>query len=158
MKYIFVSLMVTGGLLLACTSTSTQTETSATADTIAKDTSVSEVEISCYSRKTDKDTIMLVLQKTGESITGKLSYKIYEKDSNTGTLSGYFRNDTLRADYTFMSEGTESVREVIFLKRGDQLLEATGAMEDRMGKMVFSNRAVLQFPETLHLDKDTCEE
>jgi len=66
------------------------------------------------------DTIRLNLTQQGTDVSGPLAYLLTEKDSNTGTLSGQMRGDTLIADYTFQSEGEESVR----LEEARRLLES----------------------------------
>lgn len=64
-----------------------------------------------------KDSIFLQLHIDNNIVNGDLEYKRFEKDRNKGTIKGMFRGDTLFADYTFMSEGVMSVREVMFLKK-----------------------------------------
>ena len=65
---------------------------------------------SCYSSMTGKDTVTLKVEIFPNVITGKLSYKFNEKDSNKGEFDGQFHGDTLLADYKFMSEGQLSAR------------------------------------------------
>ena len=66
--------------------------------------------------------------------------------------------DTLLADYTFQSEGTESVRQVAFLKKGDGFVEGYGDVEDQGGKMVFKNTAMLDFGSGTAFTKVPCAE
>ncbi len=99
----------------------------------------------CYAYINGKDSILLQLQTEGKTVTGQLTYQLYEKDQNNGTLNGTWQGDTLKAEYQFMSEGTESVREVIFLKKGEELTEGFGNVEDRNGKMVFSPGTPISF-------------
>src|SRR5690242_109722 len=70
--------------------------------------------LNCYRYATINDTIILKLIHVGESITGTLAYKLHEKDKNTGTITGSMQGDILVADYTFMSEGVTSIRQVAF--------------------------------------------
>src|SRR4051812_12325347 len=71
----------------------------------------------CYTYTKNKDTASLSLISTGAIVTGELTYRLFEKDSNTGVLKGEMRGDTLVADYTFNAEGTQSTRQVAFLKK-----------------------------------------
>jgi hypothetical protein len=64
--------------------------------------------------------------------------------------------DTLLADYTFQSEGTESVRQVAFLQQGDGFVEGYGDMEDQNGKMVFKNTGSLDFSSGTAFTKVPC--
>ena len=60
--------------------------------------------------------VLTILREQGESIEGELDIKNFEKDSTTGNLEGTYKNGILLADYTFKSEGTESVNWVAFKK------------------------------------------
>ena len=99
----------------------------------------------CYSSVVKKDTVLLNALMTGDSITGSLGYKLYEKDQNNGSIVGKMYGDTIRAMYTFVSEGTESVREVIFLKKDTLLVEGIGNLKDTNGKVVFENAKNVKF-------------
>ena len=111
---------------------------------------------SCYQAITDKDTIDLHLTINGTNVSGELSYNLLEKDKNKGTLQGEMSGDTIFASYNFMSEGTESVREVAFIKKGDNLIEGFGPVEDRNGKMFFKDHSSLVFNNANLLNKIEC--
>jgi hypothetical protein len=72
-----------------------------------------------------------------------LTYNIFEKDGNMGSLRGRVIGDTILAAYTFQSEGVTSVREVAFLKKDSILVEGFAPM-DEAGEH-FANRAELDF-------------
>lgn len=99
----------------------------------------------CYSSIVKKDTVLLNALMTGDSIKGSLGYKLYEKDQNNGSILGKVFGDTIKANYTFMSEGTESVREVIFLKKDTLLIEGYGNVKEENGKVVFANIKDVKF-------------
>ena len=113
-------------------------------------------ETSCYTSTSPKDTVQLHLRRKGNEVTGSLMYSIFEKDKNTGTITGQFYGDTLLATYTFMSEGVESEREVAFLKRGNELLEGYGEAAEQDGKMVFRNSKTLKYGNGIILTKTSC--
>lgn len=127
-------------LLAACNSNPTQNT--------ALDTKKSEEDSTfniCYSSVVKKDTVLLNAHMSGDSVMGSLGYKLYEKDQNNGSLLGKMYGDTLRGMYTFMSEGQESVREVIFIKQDSLLIEGYGPLEEKNGKTVFKNPQEVKF-------------
>jgi hypothetical protein len=81
---------------------------------------------------------------------------LYEKDSNKGKLEGKLYGDTLVADYKFMSEGIESVRQVAFLIKDSVAIEGYGDIEQKDGKTVFKNLKSLDFTHGLPLAKVDC--
>ncbi|HEV8080227.1 MAG TPA: hypothetical protein VGP43_05920 [Chitinophagaceae bacterium] len=56
-----------------------------------------------------------------------------------------------------MSEGTESIREVVFLKIGNDFVEGYGDAEVKNGKMIFKNTSGLNFNNNLILKNVPCE-
>jgi len=112
----------------------------------------------CYSAIIKKDTISLSLTVKDSSLEeGELHYNFFEKDKNHGTLTGTFKGDTLFADYTFMSEGKSSVREVVFLKKGNTFIEGYGDVEEKDNKMVFKDKKKLSFDGKIALSKTDCK-
>lgn len=139
-------------LLLTAACTSEKTDQ---ADDPPLSTEVTETS-ACYAAVTAGDSVTLRLVNANGDITGELTYNNREKDDNRGTIMGQMRGDTLLADYTFMSEGTESVRQVAFLKRGSGFVEGYGDAEDRNGKMVFKNTSGLNFASGTVFEKAPC--
>ena len=92
----------------------------------------------------------------GNLVTGNLTYKLFQKDKNEGTLQGTIKGDTLIADYKFMSEGTESVREVAFLKKGNDFIEGYGAAEEKNGGMIFKNANTINYSSNVILKPVEC--
>lgn len=99
----------------------------------------------CFLRVQKGDSLFLQIRREGDRVTGKLHYKNFEKDSNIGTILGQMRGDTLLADYTFNSEGMESVRQVVFLFDGTNFSEGYGDMQEKDGKTIFSEKDKLNF-------------
>jgi hypothetical protein len=87
-----------------------------------------------------------------------LTYLFFEKDKNNGTLVGQMVGDTLRANYTFMSEGKESSRDIVFLRKGKIIIEAYGDVEDKEGKTVFKDPKKLFFDSATVLSEVDCPE
>jgi hypothetical protein len=123
------------GLLAACHEQSTQATQEPTAPTGPQ----------CFAHTSATDTVRLTLQTIQPTVTGQLAYRYFEKDRNTGTISGTMHGDTLLADYTFQSEGTTSVRQVAFLRRDIGFIEGFGPVAERQGKTVFTQPRTLTF-------------
>ena len=113
---------------------------------------------SCYSSTTGKDTVILKVEVFPNVVTGKILYKLFEKDSNKGEFNGRFHGDTLLADYKFMSEGKLSSRQVIFLIQDSVAIEGYGKMEEKDGNMVFKSIKKVTFGNGLLLKKIKCGE
>ena len=144
MKLLFLSLFASILVLTACNNNADQPSAAVeTKDTSKQD----EIKIQvpntvCYLNVTGKDSIFLKTEIFPNVVTGSLKYKFYEKDNNNGKIDGTLRGDTLIADYTFMSEGVQSVRKVIFLISETAATEIYEATESK--KNVFKKGTVLQ--------------
>lgn len=111
----------------------------------------------CYESISDKDTVRLKVEVFAHVITGMLSYHLYEKDRNDGDIEAQFKGDTLVADYSFMSEGKRSVRQVAFLIKDSTATEGYGEMEEKEGKMLFKDINKLDFGKGIVLKKSACD-
>ncbi|MBC7923899.1 MAG: hypothetical protein H7Z75_22725 [Ferruginibacter sp.] len=158
MKTNLVFLAVLGSLLASCDKNTRQTSEPpvATTPTQVPATTNPAPATSCYRYLSGKDSVTLRITTTGNAVKGELRYTFFEKDKNTGTLEGQVKGDTIFADYTFLSEGTESVREVAFLREGNDLVEGYGAAKEVNNKMVFENRSALNFKNNTLYKKVDC--
>ena len=111
----------------------------------------------CYQHTKDSSTIKLNVTINDNMITGNLTYDYYQKDKSKGTIKGQLKSDTLFADYTFMSEGVESVREVVFIKTANGWVEGYGEIDDKDGKVVFKNRNKITFDNNVVLKETACK-
>jgi hypothetical protein len=134
---------------IACNNQST--ENIATEPTVA----VQEIN-ACYTGINKKDSVQIRLNIIGTRVKGEMKYQLFEKDHNQGTLRGKLMGDTIVADYTFLSEGKQSIRQVAFLKKADTLLEGFGEMTNSNGTMTFSNTTLLDFSKGMLLQKTDC--
>ncbi|GHB78598.1 hypothetical protein [Persicitalea jodogahamensis] len=139
--------------LLAVGCTSEKTEQT---DDQLQTTEVVETS-ACYASVTGGDSTLLRIVNENGEVTGELTYNHLEKDDNVGTIMGEMHGDTLLADYTFMSEGIESVRQVAFLKKGEGFVEGYGDAEERDGKMVFKSTSTLDFGSGTTFEKVPCK-
>ena len=86
--------------------------------------------VGCYVAHLAKDVYALDIQSdTNGAVKGTLAFNNAEKDSSSGTFTGTYTDAdaTLLGDYTFNSEGVQSVRQVIFKKEGNTFVEGFGA-------------------------------
>ena len=111
----------------------------------------------CYQHTKDSSTIKLNLKINGNIATGDLIYDYYQKDRSAGKIKGELKSDTLLANYTFVSEGVESEREVVFLKTIDGWVEGYGEIDDKDGKVIFKNKNTITFANDVVLKKTTCQ-
>ncbi|WP_316635471.1 hypothetical protein [uncultured Flavobacterium sp.] len=112
----------------------------------------------CFAFSKDSSTIELSFNvDSHQEVKGKLSYNLYGKDKNEGTLTGKIKGDTLIADYTFMSEGIYSVREVAFLQKDGTYIEGYGDVTDKNGKVTFKDKKKLKFESKMILTKVDCK-
>ena len=126
------------------------------ADIMASD--VNSPEIACYRYVSKKDTVLLQMEKINDEVAGTLSYNYFEKDKNDGTFEGKMIGDTLLGNYTFKSEGAVSVREVLFLKKGNTLVEGFGEVEEINGKIKFKNNTKFTYNDAMPLKAINCDE
>lgn len=146
MKYILPICMAI--FLFSCNTTDTQNSKTSTGKTSA---------VHCYQYIKNRDTIMLKTISAGDFITGLLVYNIYQKDKNMGTIEGSMEGDLLVADYSFNSEGVNSVRQVVFRKLGKAFEEGTGEIKEYNNKIIFKNIDSLYFNDSIVLKEFRCE-
>lgn len=112
----------------------------------------------CFAFTNDSSTVELSFNvNSHQEVNGKLTYKLYGKDKNEGTLIGNIKGDTLIGDYTFMSEGVSSVREVAFLQKDGTYMEGYGDVVDTNGKVTFKDKKKLKFIPKMILSKVDCK-
>lgn len=96
-----------------------------------EDDVIDNLELGCYVYKLNGNDLKIeVTRIEGDAVNANLYYAYAEKDKNTGTFSGNLHGDILLGKYTFMSEGTESVRDVAFKVENGQLVEGFGDLEE----------------------------
>ena len=111
----------------------------------------------CYASRLNGNIVALSFNvNSHQEVNGKLSYNLTGKDKNEGTLVGNMKGDTLVADYTFMSEGVSSVREVVFLQKDGTLIEGYGDVVDANNKVSFKDKKKLKFETKNALTKVDC--
>lgn len=155
MKKVILSIFSATLLFTACQN---QTENKSDNDQEILDTTTTTISSikECYTYTKNRDTASLTFTNTNGMVDGELSYRLFEKDSNNGTIEGEMKGDTLMLTYTFSAEGKESVRQVVMLKKANQLLEGIGETEEKNGKSVFKNTSSLNFEQGIAFSKTDC--
>lgn len=94
------------------------------------DIQVEAIPHSCWLEVKANDSVMAVIDDNLGTVTGKLQFKNYQKDSSSGDIYGISVGDTIKVDYVFQSEGLESTREIWFLKKNGNLVEGIGEYDE----------------------------
>jgi hypothetical protein len=112
----------------------------------------------CYVASTGQDIYTLrIASQSGNNVSGNLSFKNYQKDSSSGTFNGTYENGILLGDYSFASEGTNSVMEVVFKKYGDNFVRGYGDLNSE--GTVFTNLDSITYDDSSSLSvfyKEAC--
>jgi hypothetical protein len=85
--------------------------------------------VGCYVMHNENDvyTLNLMSQK-GKNVEGRMVFKNFQKDSSQGAFTGTYQDRILLGDYSFQSEGLNSVVQVAFKKVGDSFIRGQGDM------------------------------
>ncbi|MDP3467813.1 MAG: hypothetical protein Q8S11_05730 [Daejeonella sp.] len=140
-------------LLASCNNQIKETESSSST-IINKDKPSS---VNCYLYASATDTVSLNLIHLGDSITGTLVYNYKEKDKNTGTINGRMNGNILIAEYTFLSEGIQSCRQVAFKLEGDNFVEGYGESYSQNDRFFFKYPDSLNFESSFKLRETDCQ-
>jgi hypothetical protein len=110
----------------------------------------------CYAYKQDGSEVLLKIIGKGKAVTGTLVYAFKEKDRNTGSISGVMHGDTLFATYSYISEGIQGNRDVIFLRSENSFVEGLGEINTQTGEFDLSDKSQITFQKGLTLEKTEC--
>lgn len=156
MKSIFPILGLIALLMASCQG-GTEKKTQAKIDSTIVTNATGPFAVQCYQYIKNRDTATLSLKTEYNKVTGTLGYNLYGKDKNAGSIAGIVKGDTIIANYTFQSEGKTSIREVAFLKKGDQLAEGFGDVQEVKGETKFKELNNLKFDGSMTFDKIDCK-
>ncbi len=119
------------------------------------DIQIEAIPHTCYSEAIGKDSVFVMLDDNLGTITGKMYYKNFEKDSSYGDLNGISDGDTLKVDYVFQSEGSTSTREIWFLMKDGKLLEGIAEYDETGEK--YKNTLDIKYQGGHQLSAVNCE-
>ncbi|PST82389.1 hypothetical protein C7T94_16570 [Pedobacter yulinensis] len=156
MKKVLLAAACALGVAVGCNNDRKPTSNTELADSSTAKSDSPIEEAKCYTYIKGKDTAQVHLITKDQAVTGHMLVSFFEKDRNSGALTGRIVGDTIIADYKFMSEGVESVRQVAFLKQGGKLVEGYAEITEQDGKMVFKNTHDLKFDSKFPLTETEC--
>lgn len=126
-------------------------------DTVANKVVVTDsLSSGCYSQIAQRDTSLLQLENKDSIINGTLSYNIYQKDRNDGTLQADIEGNIINGWYIFKSEGVISVRQVAWKINGDELWPATGEIVQKNDTAMFAQPEKLRYDSVHPFKKVPC--
>lgn len=123
-------------------------------DSVAK----AEIMEDCFQFVKGKDTIRLRIQPEEINVTGELAYLFFEKDKSWGTIEGTLEDSLLIAEYTFLSEGDTSTRQVVFKRFAEGWKEGYGQIEEVDGVVVYKNIDSLDYNHEVNLVSIPCDQ
>lgn len=110
----------------------------------------------CYTQVFKRDTANLQIEVKQNNVTGPLSYKLYEKDLNDGSIIAVVEDSIINGWYLFRSEGVLSVRQVAWRIKPGQLWPAMGEVIQRNDTTMFARPDKLQFDSSMPFVKIKC--
>lgn len=140
--------------MLSCKNKNSKTENNPIAVQEMIDSTATGLSLGCYVFHDNNNHVSLEFTEIGPINKGNLTYNFAEKDKNTGTFIGHLKDGILLADYTFQSEGLETVRQVAFKVNNDTLIEGYGDMNAE--GTTFKDVRALKFTSTMPLIKADC--
>ncbi|MEO5943800.1 MAG: hypothetical protein ABIP30_13655 [Ferruginibacter sp.] len=150
-------------ILNACNNSSNSTEQKKeSVAEIIKDTVVTPMPApsagGCYMMVVSKDTAFMHLEDSTGFLSGHLMYKRFEKDSNKGVVTLSPEKDgKIHGWYNFASEGTQSVREIVFKVTDSTMAEGYGDVKMKGDTIVYKYPTVLKFEEKHPFKKTDCK-
>ena len=119
-------------------------------------TSTAPAIVGCYVAHLSQDVYILKINsEDSENFAGVLSFQNFDKDSSHGTYMGTYHDDILLGEYSFSSEGTDSVRQVIFKKSGENFIEGFGPYDANGDKFLDPN-SVTYDPNSTFMPTENC--
>lgn len=116
------------GAMISC-SKKTPENLPANNDSIATDEFVNpdtvKVAKNCYQSVTDQDTAFISVEDNLGTVIGHMEFK-NQKDNSEGDITGLSNGDTLKVTFLYESEGKSGSRDIWFLKKDKELIEAVG--------------------------------
>lgn len=154
MAYKFMCLLLCASVLFSCQSGESNKQT---ATTQPETQTTPPASIRCFEYITQADSIVLKMIPAGDTISGMLLYKLAGKDSNKGTILGIMRDSILVANYSFISEGITSQRQVAFKFENNSVVEGFGDIETQNDIVRFKDPASLKFDGSIRLQEVPCK-
>ncbi|GAB3230445.1 hypothetical protein J0A67_16575 [Algoriphagus aestuariicola] len=117
-----------------------------------------EIREDCFQYVNGNDTIRLRIQPEEVNVSGELAYLFFEKDKSWGTIEGTLRDSLLIAEYTFLSEGDTSTRQVVFKRFEEGWKEGYGDIQELDGVVTYKNIDSLDYGHEVNLVPIPCDQ
>lgn len=103
-----------------------------------------------YTHNGDTTSCQLTVAENGD-FSGYYAVLISEKDGRVGILKGKtpFGKDTLIADFKYSQEGEVATEPLMFVKKGDKLVNLVSEVFDKKGNMVLTDKKKLRAGDAL---------
>ncbi len=132
-------------------------ETETTNNVIDSDKNIQNYTMNgCYRMIIENDTATMKVSQEQDSIIGSLIYKRKDKDSNKGEVHLLKTKDRVEGWYTYQSEGTTSVRQIVFKTTDSSFAEAYGDIKMRNDTALFKYPHALNYEEKHSFNKVNC--
>ena len=114
--------------------------------------------VGCYEARLGKDLYSLaILSQVGETFEGTLSFKNFEKDSSSGPFKGTYIDGILFGEYSFQSEGMDSLIQVLFKKSADGFVRGYGKMNEAGDRFANLNDITYDLSAVFELSIQGCQ-
>jgi hypothetical protein len=154
MKYIFYPLFLSV-LVCACGGQDRTASANSAADTAINSTGTYAAASNepfpplpaCYININGEDSMLLRLRNLmgdGE-ISGDLDFRTKKKEPNNGTFFGKMKGDTLIANYSYLQKGKRKIKEVAFVRHGNEWIEGSGPSAELGGVRRFSDISRIEY-------------
>lgn len=119
--------------------------------------SFNEIQKGCYFLSIGRDSLLIQIIETDDTIRGKMVFDNFEKDGSRGIIRGTMHGDTLKGWYDFESEGMRSVMEIMFLNEDSFLIRAQGKVDVKADTVYFPDPSVISFPDENAYRRVSCD-
>lgn len=123
---------------------------------VAKVIQAFEDPMKCYRAIGNGDTIELSLVVEHQLVEGELKISSRDVGKSHGTIQGSFKGDTLIWDFEYNDLGRTSISQVAFLKRGQDLIQGYGEMDQSNGMYIFNDVNNIEFIHSFALRRVYC--
>lgn len=142
--------------VIACKNDSKQTERIVKEETILNENrNQKTLQIGCYEFNNNSTKIEMEITEIKDSVIGKLNFAYEEKATSYGTFVGTLNKNKLLATYSYTSEGIQTIREISYLVKENQLIEGYGDLDDTGTK--FKDIDALNYTSRMPLTKVECD-
>ncbi|MEL1244264.1 hypothetical protein AAEO56_08340 [Flavobacterium sp. DGU11] len=145
--------LLASGLLMAvsCQKKEDKTETTVVEDTTVEQTAPEAVaEKQCYLKVMAKDSIIVEVERNGDSIHGIYHWKPFEKDKKISTYKGILNGNTANVVASSQQEGMNYKEEIVFIVTGKNL-------EVKFGEMVEGKDGIWKYKDMNATSKEVLD-